>query len=124
MKVTDLHFELHVRDLAAAKQFYVDRLGLTVLQETDSMNLLAVRVGNSRMSIFGDRTEENGPSHSQIILAVDDIVEAVGELQINGVDVSGPPISAGTFLKFVTIIDPDGNKVAISQYLRPPIEPI
>ena len=53
MHVTDLHFELHVYDLEAARRFYVDQLGLPVLQETPAMNLLAVLVGRSRMSIFG-----------------------------------------------------------------------
>lgn len=124
MNVTHLHFELHVRDLAAAKLFYVDRLGLPVLQETPAMNLLAVLVGESRMSIFGNRTDANGAGPSQIILAVDDIDEAVADLERKGVAVSGPPVTAGTFLKFVTVLDPDGNTVAVSQYLRAPTEPV
>ena len=123
MNVSDLHFELHVRDLAAAKRFYVEQLGLPVLQETAAMNLLAVRVGASRMSIFGNRTDQSGPGPSQIILAVDAIEDAVIELEAKGVVVSGPPVTAGTFLKFVTTLDPDGNTVAISQYLRNAIEP-
>ena len=124
MKVIDLHFELHVRDLDAAKTFYVDRLGLPILQETGSMNLLALRVGKSRMSIFGNRTDPSGAGPSQIILAVEDIEQAVAELEGSGVVVSGPPVTAGTFLKFVTALDPDGNTVAISQYLRNPVEAV
>ena len=123
MNVTDLHFEMHVRDLSAAKRFYVDQLGLPVLQETAAMNLLAVRVGGSRMSLFGDRTDGEGAGPSQIILAVESIEDAVAELQANGVTVSGPPVTAGTFLRFVTTLDPDGNTVSVSQYLRPPTEP-
>lgn len=118
MNVTDMHFELHVRDLAAAKGFYVDQLGLPVLQETQSMNLVAVRVGKSRMSIFGNRTSEGGPGPSQIILAVENIEQAVAEIEARGVKVSGPPVTAGTFLKFVTTLDPDGNVVAVSEYFR------
>ncbi len=124
MNVTDLHFELHVRDLNAAKRFYVDQLSLPVLQETAAMNLLAVRVGRSRMSIFGNRTDESGAGPSQIILAVEDIDEAVKALRESGVVLSGPPVSAGTFLRFVTALDPDGNTVAISQYLRNAIQPV
>ena len=60
MNVRDLHLEMHVRDLSAAKRFYVDQLGLGVLQETAAMNLLAVRVGGSRMSLFCDRTDGEG----------------------------------------------------------------
>ena len=124
MDVTDLHFELHVRDLGAARRFYVDQLGLPVLQETPAMNLLAVLVGGSRMSIFGDRTDGAGSGHSQIILAVDNIERAVTDLEAKGVQVSGPPVTAGAFLRFVTTHDPDGNTVAVSQYLRNAIAPV
>jgi hypothetical protein len=38
--------------------------------------------------------------------------------------VSGPPVTAGQFLRFVTLLDPDGNTVAVAEYLRSAIEPI
>ena len=124
MNFTDMHYELHVADLAAARRFYVDQLGLPILQETPAMALLAVRVGRSRMSIFGNRTGPAAPGPSQIILAVADIEQTVAELAARGIAVSGPPVTAGTFLKFVTVTDPDGNAVAFSQYLRDPVVPI
>lgn len=124
MDVTDLHFELHVRDLAAARRFYVDQLGLPVLQETPAMTLLAVRAGNARVSIFGNRSDDGGPGPSQIILAVADIDAAVAELTARGVTVSGRPVAAGTFLRFVTTLDPDGNTVAVSEYLRSAVTPV
>ncbi len=124
MEISDLHFELHVRDLAAAKRFYVDQLGLPVLQQSEAMNLLAVRVGRSRMSIFGDRKDAEGAGHSQIILAVTDIEQAARELDSRGLTLSGPPMTAGSFLRFVTVLDPDGNIVAISEYLRDPVAPV
>ena len=124
MDVTDLHVELHVRDLDAARRFYVDQLELPVLQETPSMNLVAVRVGNSRMSIFGDRSDDGDAGPSQIILAVDNIEHAVAAMAQKGIEVSGPPVTAGTFLRFVTTVDPDGNIVAISQYFRNAVAPI
>ena len=124
MNVTDLHFELHVRNLAAARHFYVDQLELPVLQETAAMNLLAVRVGQSRMSIFGNRTDEGGAGPSQIILAVENIEQAIADISAKGVEVSGAPVTAGNFLRFVTALDPDGNTVAISEYLRSAIVPV
>ena len=78
------------------------------------MNLLAVRVGRSRMSIFGNRVDVGGAGPSQIILAVESIEQAVAEMEAKGIPVSDPPIIAGTFLRFVTTLDPDGNVVAIS----------
>ena len=124
MDVTDLHFELHVRDLEVAKHFYVEQLGLPILQQVPSMNLIAVRVGRSRMSIFGNRTDQNGSGPSQIIVSVRDVEASSAELLAKGVVISGPPVEAGKFLRFFTICDPDGNTVAISEYLRDPIAPI
>ena len=124
MDCTALHFELHVRDLEAARRFYVDQLGFPVLQETAAMKLLAVRVGGSRMTVFGDRTDQAGPGPSQIILAVADLDAAIIDLEARGVELDGAPIAAGTFLRFVTARDPDGDIVALSQYLRDPIAPI
>lgn len=124
MDVTSLHFELHVRDLGAAKHFYVDQLGLPVIQETPAMKLIAVRAGKSRISIFGDRTDQGGAGPSQIILAVRDVDQAVADLEAKGVRMEGPPATAGSFLRFVTTLDPDGNTVAISEYFRDPIAPI
>jgi len=124
MNVIDMHFELHVRDLAAARHFYVDQLGLPVIQETPAMNLVAVRVGNSRMSLFGNRTDSAGPGPSQIILAVESIDQAIVAMEAKGITVSGPPVTAGTFLRFVTTLDPDGNTVAVSEYFRDAIAPV
>ena len=87
------------------------------------MKLLAVRVGNSRMSIFGNRPDEGGAGPCQIILAVENIERAVAEMEAKGIQVSGQPITAGTFLRFVTASDPDGNVVGIAEYLRNAIAP-
>ena len=122
--MTALHFELHVRDLATERRFYVDQLGLPVRQATPAMKLLAVRVGNSRMSIFASRTDAGSSSPAQIILAVDDIERAITEMAASGIVVSGPPVTAGTFLRFVTTTDPEGNVAAVSEYLRDPVVPV
>ena len=117
-------FELHVRDLTAARHFYVNQLGLPVLQETAAINLLAVRAGSARLSIFGDRTDMSGKGLSQLTLGTANIDETIAELRARGVAVDGIPIEAPGFMRFVIICDPEGNTVGIAQHLRDPVAPI
>jgi|SRR5271156_2904481 len=118
------HFGLRVRDLASARKFYVDQLGLRVLQETPAIGLLAVRAGGVRISIFGNRADNSGEGPSQIILATDDLEATIAELERRGVSPISPPAEAPGFMKFVYVADPDGNKIGIVEYLRDPLGPI
>ncbi len=124
MTFTSSHFGLHVRDLASARRFYVDQLGLTVLQDTPSMRLLAVRAGDVRLSIFGDRTDTSGEGPCQIILATENLNAAITELEQRGLSPIHPPVEAPGFMTFVNILDPDGNRIGIVEYLRDPLAPI
>ncbi len=124
MIFTSASFELHVRDLTVARHFYVDQLGLPVLQETAALNLLAVRAGTSRLSIFANRTDMEGKGVSQLTLGTEDIDATIKELRSRGVDVAGEPIEAKGFMRFVIIFDPEGNSVGIAQHMRDPLAPI
>lgn len=124
MIFTSASFELHVRDLTAARHFYVEQLGLPVLQETAAINLLAVRAGSARLSIFGDRTDMGGKELSQLTLGTENIDATIAELRTHGIAVAGTPIEATGFMRFVTIYDPEGNTVGIAQHLRDPLAPI
>lgn len=117
---TAAHLELHVRDLDTARHFYVDQLGLEPLQETPAMRLLAVRAGNIRLSIFA-REDAPAPGPSQLILATPDLDASIARLAAAGLAVDGPPVTAGTFLRFVTVHDPEGNRIALSEYYRDPL---
>ncbi|WP_263381229.1 VOC family protein [Granulicella arctica] len=124
MLFTSTSFELHVRDLAAARHFYVDQLGLPVLQETSAINLLAVLAGTSRLSIFGDRSDTFGKPLSQLTLGTQDIDSTIAQLRARGVTVEGQPVEAAGFMRFVVISDPEGNSVGIAQHLRDPLAAI
>ena len=124
MSFTSASFELHVRDLASARRFYVDQLGLPILQETAAINLLAVRAGTARLSIFGDRTDEVETGWTQFTLGTEDINATVSELRARGVVVHGQPIEAPGFMRFVIVSDPEGNTVGIAQHQRHPLAPI
>lgn len=121
MPFSSASFELHVRDLASARHFYVDQLGLPVLQETAAINLLAVRAGTARLSIFGDRTDRGETGWTQFTLGTHDIDATITELRARGIAVHGQPIEAPGFMRFVIVRDPEGNTVGIAQYLRDPL---
>lgn len=121
MHFSSSHFSMHVHDLPAARRFYVDQLGLPVLQETAALNLLAVRAGNVRLSMIGDRTDTTGEGPLLIVLATQNIEATTDELKRRGVEVDGPPTEAKGFMRYINVRDPDGNTVAIAQYLRDPL---
>lgn len=124
MLFTSASFEVHVRDLPAARHFYVDQLGLPVLQETSAINLLAVLAGTSRLSIFGDRSDCGGRPVSQLTLGTRDLDSTIAQLKARGVTIEGQPVEAAGFMRFVLISDPDGNTVGIAQHLRDPLAAI
>jgi catechol 2,3-dioxygenase-like lactoylglutathione lyase family enzyme len=119
--LTGCHVELHVAELGAARKFYVDKLGLAVLQETPPISLLAVRIGSIRLSIFGDRKDAHqvGPVH--LVLGTPDLARQIVILEARGVRFDGPVVEAPGFCRFVQTRDPDGNLVEIAQYLRDPL---
>ena len=53
MQLEIQHVEVHVSSLEKAKAFYADQLGLEILDEMPELNLLALKAGNVRISIFG-----------------------------------------------------------------------
>lgn len=121
MQLSSSHFGLHVRDLAAARRFYVDQLGLPVLQDFPAMRMFAVRAGSVRLSIFADRTDAGGPGPAQILLGTADLESAISEMKSAGVAVSDPPFEAPGFMRSVTVDDPDGNPIVVAEYLRDPL---
>lgn len=46
------HVEVHVSSLEKAKEFYVGKLGLEVLEEIPALNLVALKAGGVHISIF------------------------------------------------------------------------
>jgi predicted enzyme related to lactoylglutathione lyase len=121
MELTSCHVELHVSDLNAARRFYVDQLGLEILQETPAINLLAVRAGTLRLSIFGMEAAPSGPGPVHVVLTSLDLDRTVKQMQERGVIFAGAVIEAPGFCRYVQTRDPAGNLVGIAQYLRDPL---
>ena len=113
---------LRLSDLAQAREFYVTKLGLEVIEEYPTM--IAVRAGSVRFSIFagGKRhgADEDDPP-ATLMLGTDDLDAKMQELAARGVDFDGEVQTAPGFMRYVSLLDPDGNQVYVAQYLGNPL---
>jgi catechol 2,3-dioxygenase-like lactoylglutathione lyase family enzyme len=113
------HIEVRVSNLLKSKDFYIQKLGLTLLD--DKPNFFAAQVGELRISFLGGNKfldlnleETIGTS---IIFSTEDIESTRNELLQKGVKIIIDITNANNYLKFITIEDPDGLSVSIAEYL-------
>lgn len=120
------HIEIHVSSMEMARAFYIDQLGLELLEETPAINLMSLKAGAVRISIFGgyeaiaNPIEQKAGTH--IIFRTDNIELTYAELKSRGVEFKGEIFEAPGFLMGATTFDPDGNMIEIAQYLRDPLK--
>lgn len=120
------HVEVRVSSLDAARRFYVDQLGLEVLDDLPALDMFAVRAGSVRISIFGgyEPTVRNDRAcGTHLIFRVSDLGAAIEELTSRGVVFAGDVVEAGGFIRDIAAVDPDGNTVEFAEYLRNPLVP-
>jgi glyoxylase I family protein len=119
------HVEIHVSSLENAKDFYINKLGLEVLEENTSLNLIALKAGGVRVSIFGGYEPDKNPFErkvsTHIIFRTDDLEKTIEELTKRGVVFKGEIFEAPGFIRDIITADPDGNIIEIAQYLRNPL---
>lgn len=115
------HFGLWTTSLAAARDFYVGKLGLAVLQEMPAIKLLAVRAGDVRISIFEGEVTPSGTPAANFILRTGDLDATIRRLEARGVVAEGGIREAPGFMRYILIRDPDGHPVEIAEYLRDPL---
>jgi len=125
MKLELQHVEIHVSSIAAAREFYVDKLGLELIDDIPALNLIAVRAGGVRISLFGGYEPDPSPASNRvgthIILRTANLEQAIGELERRGVIFSEGIVEAPGFIRDIATTDPDGNRIEIAQYLRDPL---
>lgn len=68
MKLELQHVEIHVSSLAEAREFYVRKLGLELIDDIPALNLIAVRAGGVRISIFGGYKRDPAPSTERVVI--------------------------------------------------------
>jgi catechol 2,3-dioxygenase-like lactoylglutathione lyase family enzyme len=129
---SDVATRLPAQDLARARAFYADKLGLEPVEERPGG--LRYECGSGRFSLFASAGAASG-THTQMAWEVDDIVAVVAELRRRGVvfeqvdlpglrtvdgiaQVEGNYPSAGVGELAAWFRDSEGNLLGVGQALR------
>ncbi len=117
------HIGYNVSDLKAMKEFYVDKLGLELLDEKG--NFFAVRAGDVRFSFFGGAAkypQKDDSTGISVILRTDNIAGARDKIVSNGIKLNMDITEAPGFMKFISFEDPENNSVHVGEYLADPLK--
>jgi catechol 2,3-dioxygenase-like lactoylglutathione lyase family enzyme len=106
------HLVLHVSDVARAKKFYIEVLGMTAYRESDRQVFL--RAGQQGVALFkkqGDSplTTGNDLNHLALTVAVGTYDALKADLEKHGVVVSGRPGED----RCIYFQDPDGHRLQL-----------
>src|SRR5689334_4170509 len=123
MELKCQHLVVRTTDINIAKDFYISKLGLEVLEETK--NFFAAKAGDVRLSFFEGyerfQAGEDVGTGVSIIFRVDNLEMAIEEAKQNGIKLKGEIIDIPNFHKFQEIEEPDGNIVYLAEYKVEPI---
>jgi glyoxylase I family protein len=100
------------QDLARAKRFYTDVIGLEV--ETEGEHDMELRAGQVTLDIFDPSSigQPFAPSPAGLALRVPDVDAARAELEAQGVEFDGETIVTGV-CRQAWFKDPDGNALML-----------
>ena len=117
------HAVIRVTSITRAKEFYLRKLGMEVLEETK--NFFAANGGGVRLSFFeGYDKAENGEDVKtgiSLIFRVDSLDNAIAEAKKNDIKLNGEIIDIPNFHKFQEFEDPDGNIFYFAEYHVEPV---
>ena len=117
-----IHPVLLAKDLAAAREFYHDKLGLEILLEND--DAIVFRCGNGTQLDVTKSTVGTADEQTQVSWQVPDLGAEVAELRSRGVEVEdydmpGLKTEDGIadlgFALAAWIVDPGGNALGVMQ---------
>lgn len=114
MKPSGLHHvSVNVDDVAAALEFYVGALGLTVRGDRPDLSFDGawLDAGGQQVHLIEASPPPDAGQH--FALAVDDLAAAVAELRSRGLEVSEPRVVGRGLQSFLS--DPAGNRVELQQ---------
>jgi catechol 2,3-dioxygenase-like lactoylglutathione lyase family enzyme len=100
------------RDLARAKHFYADVLGLEI--ETEGESDMEFRLGQVTLDVFDPSSigQAFAPNPAGIALRVADVDTARSELEVKGVVFDGETVETGV-CRQAWFKDPDGNALML-----------
>jgi catechol 2,3-dioxygenase-like lactoylglutathione lyase family enzyme len=106
------HIVLHVRDVARAKKFYTELLGMTVYRENSRQ--VFMHCGQQGVALFEQRedtplTTGNDLNHLAFDITTGTYEAVKAELERHGVAVSGRPGDA----RCIYFHDPDGHRLQL-----------
>ena len=106
------------QDLARAKRFYTEVLGLEI--ETEGESDLELRAGQVTLDVFDPSSigEPFAPSPAGMALRVADVDAARAELEAKGVEFDGDTIETSV-CKQAWFRDPDGNALMLHRRYAP-----
>jgi len=109
------------QDMARAKQFYAETLGLPI--ETEGDNDMEFTLGQVTLDVYNPPTaeQEHAPSiggPAGIAIRVPDVTAARAELEAKGVQFDGEIVDTGV-CHFAFFKDPDGNQLMLHRRYAP-----
>lgn len=117
------HSVIRVNDINSAKEFYLNKLGLELLE--DSGNFFAAKSGNVRLSFFGGYQKPDDPEDVRtgvsLIFRVENLEQAKKELAEKGINPLGDVIDIPNFHKFLEYEDSDGTVFFLAEYHVEPV---
>jgi catechol 2,3-dioxygenase-like lactoylglutathione lyase family enzyme len=119
MDVQEVDFvSVLTQDIARAKQFYAETLGLPI--ETEGENDMEFTLGQVTLDVFNPSSvgQEFAPSPAGIAIRVADVAEARTELERKGVQFDGDIVDTGV-CHFAFFKDPDGNQLMLHRRYAP-----
>lgn len=105
-------------DIARAKAFYTDLLGLEV--ESEGEHDIELRAGQVTLDIFDPSSigQPFAPSPAGLALRVSDVAAVRAELEAKGVKFDGPTLDTGV-CRMASFRDPDGNALMLHRRYAP-----
>src|SRR5580692_8347614 len=102
MKLECSHIMLNTSDVKAARHFYIEQLGLPVIEEYPTM--FAFRAGNVRFTVVGGGTQQDPDEDvpdppSTVMFRTADIDGTVSDLKSKGVKFLGEVEEAPGFMR-------------------------
>jgi len=110
------NFFLPVKDLKAAKDFYL-KIGLSVKFDFSDKGMLAFNVGNEEPAIILKDVEKFPEAKSTIWFVVDDVKKEYEKMGKQGIKFLSEPFQIRTGLA-VEFEDPFGNRLGITDYSK------
>jgi predicted enzyme related to lactoylglutathione lyase len=117
MKVRGTDFVLYqVTDLERSIEFYRDTLGLELESRVEGFPWAEFKATPTTLALYQPADASSGSTGggASIVLAVDNVVEAIDELKAQGVTIV-VPVMETPVCWMAAIVDPDGNAIGLHQ---------